>query len=120
MKVLHQTYFAKELGRFRRGTFEFPEEFESLLFCVYLLAVNSLHPEVVESMFSTPKAVLVVQFQRNAQLALSKVNFVTTDRILVLQALLHYVVRYLFHHVTASVLPKDRKTVWLHRLSSFI
>lgn len=90
MKLLHQSHFGKELDQFRRGTFEFPQEYEALLFCIYLLAVNSLRPEVVERIFATPKPALVTRFQQAARLALIRVNFFTTDKVLVLQALLHY------------------------------
>ena len=103
MKILHQSHFAKELDQFRRGTFEFPLEFEALLFCIYLLAVNSMRSDVVEGIFSTPKPVLVARFRHAVQFSLSRVDFVTTDRVLVLQALLHYLVRDLICHVTFQI-----------------
>jgi hypothetical protein len=93
MKLLHQSHFGKELDQYRRGTFQFPQEYEALLFCIYLLAINSLQPQVVQTTFSAPKVALVARFQHAAQLALARVNFLTTDRILVLQAMLHYLVR---------------------------
>lgn len=68
MKILHQSHLAKELDQFRRGTFEFPLEFEALLFCIYLLAVNSMRSEVVEGTFSTPKSVLVTRFETRLSL----------------------------------------------------
>jgi hypothetical protein len=55
MKILHQSHFAKGLDQLHQGTIQFPEEFDALLFCIYLLAVNSLRPERVERTFSTPK-----------------------------------------------------------------
>jgi len=93
MKILHQSHFGKELDQFRRGVFEFAEEFEALLFCIYLLAVSSLQPQVVETIFSTAKSVLVARFEHAAQVALVKVNYIQTDKVLVFQASLHYLVR---------------------------
>ena len=92
IKLLHQSHFGKELDQFRRGTFDFSREYEALLFCIYLLAVNSLRPEVVERIFVTPKPALVIRFQQAARIALIRVHFFTTDKVLVLQALLHYLV----------------------------
>lgn len=105
MKILHPAQFGKELGQFRRGDFMFPQEYEALLFCVYLLAVNSLRSELVERTFSTAKQVLVARFKHAAQLSLSRINFVTTDRIIVLQALLHYLVRISLSVTWLSWLP---------------
>lgn len=96
IKMLHQSHFGKELDRFRRGAYQFPQDFEAHLFCIYLLAVNSVRPEVVERIFSTPKAALVARFEHAAKVALTRVNFMTTERVLVLQSSLHYLVRDIF------------------------
>ncbi|KAF2670742.1 hypothetical protein BT63DRAFT_423045 [Microthyrium microscopicum] len=93
MKILHQSHFAKELDQYRRGVFPFSEEYEALLFSIYLLTVNSLQPQVVETMFCTAKPALVARFQLATQVALMRVNFIQTDKVLVFQALLHYLVR---------------------------
>jgi hypothetical protein len=52
--VIHQGLFARELERFRRGTFFLPLEFEALLFSVYtlifeqtLLRVLSQYPNTI-------------------------------------------------------------------------
>jgi len=92
IRVLHQGHFGKELGQYRRGTFFLPREFEALLFSIYTLVVSSLRPEIVERAFLTKKNALLGRFQHAAQVALSRVNFYKTDKILTLQALLHYVV----------------------------
>jgi hypothetical protein len=93
IKLLHQSHFGKELDQYRRGAFLFPHDYEALLFCMYLLAVNSLRAEIVERIFSTPKQALVARFRHAAQAALARVNFFITDKVMVLQATLHYLVR---------------------------
>jgi hypothetical protein len=92
IRVLHQGLFGRELEQYRRGVFFLPREFEALLFSIYTLAVSSLRPEIVEKALLTQKNVLLGRFQHAAQVALSSVNFYKTDKILTLQALLHYVV----------------------------
>lgn len=92
IRVLHQSYFGRELDQYRRGTLFLPREFEALLFSVYTLAVNSLRPEVVERVFSTSKKDLLTRLELATQVALSKVDFVKTDKIFTMQALLHYLV----------------------------
>ncbi|KAE9377571.1 hypothetical protein N431DRAFT_398530 [Stipitochalara longipes BDJ] len=92
VRVLHQAHFGRELDRYRRGRLEWPEEFEALLSAIYLLAINSLRPEIVQRAFLTPKAALVARYQYACQSALAKVDFFKTSRIRALQALLHYLV----------------------------
>jgi hypothetical protein len=98
--VLHQSHFGKELRHYRRGDFPFPREFEGLLFSVYLLAVYSVRPEVVEQVFSTSKTDMVSQFKKATHLALSNVNFHKTDKITTVQAVIHYLVRPLIQRKT--------------------
>lgn len=92
-RAIHSSLFARELGMYRRGTFQLPKEFEALLFAIYTLTVNSLRPEVVEKAFSTSKDVLLSRFQLSTQIALAKIDFHKTDKINGLSALIHYVVR---------------------------
>ncbi|KAN0107928.1 Fungal specific transcription factor domain containing protein [Hyaloscypha variabilis] len=90
IRVLHQAHFGRELDRHRRGRLEWPAEFEALLSTIYLLAINSLRPEIVQRAFLTPKAVLISRYQHVCQCALAKVEFFKTNRIHALQALLYY------------------------------
>jgi hypothetical protein len=92
MRVLHESLFAREIGQYRRGTFHLPGEFEALLFSMYALAVNSLQEDFVQSVFSTSKDILLSRFQYSAQVALVKVNFLKTETVHGLGALLHYLV----------------------------
>jgi len=92
IRVLHQAHFGRELDRYRRGSFEFPQQFEALLFAVYLLTINSLRPEVVQRAFSSPKTTLLANYQYACQIALSNIDFYKTDKVLAMQALVHYVV----------------------------
>lgn len=93
IRVLHEPQFGKELNQYRRGTFAFPQEFEALLFSIYTLTVNSLRPDIIEQTFSTPKNTLLTRLKYATQVALSKVDFFKTDKILTIKALLHYLVR---------------------------
>jgi hypothetical protein len=92
IRVLHQAHFGRELDRHRRGRLEWPAEFEALLSAIYLLAINSLRPEIVQRAFLTPKVNLVSRYQHACQCALAKVDFFKTNKIHALQALLHYLV----------------------------
>lgn len=92
LRILHESAFGQALNQYRRGTFILPREFEALLFSIYLLTINNLRPEVVESIFSTSKDALLTRFQQATQTALSNVHFMTSDKIWTLQALLHYLV----------------------------
>lgn len=98
IRVLHESQFGKELNQYRRGTLSFPQEFEALLFSIYTLTVDSLRSDVIEKVFSTPKQTLLTRFKYGAQVALSNVDFFKTDKILTIQALLHYLVRILFYY----------------------
>ncbi len=92
IRVLHQAHFGRELDRYRRGRLEWSAEFEALLSTIYLLAINSLRPEIVRRAFLTPKATFLSRYQHACQFALAKVDFFKTNRIRALQALLHYLV----------------------------
>lgn len=96
VRILHQTLFARDLDQYRRGTFVHPPEFEALLFAIYTLTVNSLRPEIVEKACGSPKDSLLSRFQYSAQVALAKINFLQSNKIHALGALLHYIVRSLF------------------------
>lgn len=92
IRVLHQAHFGRELDRYRRGSIDFPREFEALLFAIFLLTINSLRPEVVQRIFSTPKHTLLANYQYACQAALANVDFFKTDKVQTLQALVHYLV----------------------------
>jgi len=92
IRVLHEAHFGKELDRYRRGRLALPREFEALLSAIYLLTINSLCPEIIQSTFSTSKCILVALYQHACQSALAKVDFYKTDKIHTLQALIHYLV----------------------------
>jgi hypothetical protein len=113
VRVLHETNFGRDIAQYRRNCFLFPKEFEALLFSMYTLTVSTLRPEVVERAFSTSKKVLLAPFQHAAQVALMNVDF-KTDKILTLQALLHYLVRcyrtYLYQHPIKSYLLTNTQT----------
>jgi len=92
IRVLHQAHFGRELDRYRRGSLDWPREFEALLFAIYLLTINSLRAEAVQMVFSSPKDTLVANYKYACQVALSNVDFFKTDNIHTMQALLHYLV----------------------------
>jgi len=108
--IIHEANFGKELDRYRRGTFFLPQEFEALLFSIYTLTINSLCPDTVERVFSASKYDLLPRFQQAAQVALSKVNFLKTDKILSIQAFLHYLVCIPFATRLAFKRNKDGKS----------
>jgi hypothetical protein len=92
IRILHQGYFAKELEQYRRSVFFLPEEFEALLFSIYVLTISTINAETVNREYGVDKMALLDRFHNAAQVALAKVNFYKTDKILTLQALLHFVV----------------------------
>jgi hypothetical protein len=92
VRVLHQAHFGRELDRYRRGRLDWPRDFEALLTALYLLAINSLRPDVIQRAFSTSKDVLLAKHQYACQCALANVDFYKTDKVHTLQALIHYVV----------------------------
>ncbi len=92
--VIHEANFRKELDQYRREVFFLPREFEALLFSIYALTINSLNAEVVETHFLVRKHILLARFQQAAQVSLSNVAFFKTDKVLTIQALLHYLVRH--------------------------
>ncbi len=92
--VIHERNFRKELDQYRREVFFLPREFEALLFSIYALTVNSLSAELVETHFLVPKRILLARFQQAAQVSLGNVAFFKTDKVLTIQALLHYLVSH--------------------------
>ena len=102
IRMLHKGHFGKELNQYRRGAFAFMGEFEALLFSIYALTVHSLHAEVVEAMFSMPKQEITERFKQAAQMAMTKINFHRTDKIIAVQATGHYLVSKL-----TSTSPRD-------------
>ncbi|KAH7356415.1 hypothetical protein BKA65DRAFT_207150 [Rhexocercosporidium sp. MPI-PUGE-AT-0058] len=89
-RALHSSLFARELGMYRRGTFHLPLEFEALLFSIYTLTVNTLRPELVEGIFSTPKSEVLSRLQLSTQVALTRIRFHRTEKVHGLGALLNY------------------------------
>ncbi|RQM07773.1 hypothetical protein DH86_00003046, partial [Scytalidium sp. 3C] len=71
LRIMHLSHFGKELDQYRRGTFFMPLEFEGLLFAIYTLAANNMSPQMVQNTFSVTKSVLVEQFNRATQIALT-------------------------------------------------
>jgi hypothetical protein len=90
--MIHQLLFQRELDKYRRGTFHLPEHFEALLFCLYLLTINSLRQDTVEEIFFASKEEVVERFTQSAQAALTRINFMRTEKVHGLGALLYYVV----------------------------
>lgn len=90
--VIHETNMARELDQYVRGAFLLHREFEALLFSIYTLTVNSLDKDIIERIFSVPKAILLSRFQQATNIALSNASYYKTDKVLVVQALLHYLV----------------------------
>ncbi|KAE8448962.1 hypothetical protein EG329_008758 [Mollisiaceae sp. DMI_Dod_QoI] len=91
IRILHQTLFARDLDQYRRGTFINPPEFEALLFAIYTLTVSSLRPEIIEKTYACSKDALLSRFQYSAQVSLAKINFLQSNKIHALAALLHYI-----------------------------
>ncbi|KAG9229823.1 hypothetical protein BJ875DRAFT_176798 [Amylocarpus encephaloides] len=89
--VIHQALFARELEQYRRGTYLHPQEFEAVLFTMYLLTINSLQPRVIEEIFSVPKQEVLAKFKHSAQVALSRIDFMRNEKLHGLGALLYYV-----------------------------
>jgi hypothetical protein len=92
VRVLHQAHFGRELDRYRRGRLDWPRDFEALLSAVYILAINSLRPEVVQRAFAASKETLLAKYQYACQCALANVDFYKTGKVHTLQALIHYIV----------------------------
>ncbi|KAF8855925.1 hypothetical protein BDZ45DRAFT_625738 [Acephala macrosclerotiorum] len=91
VRVLHQALFARDLDQYRRGTFINPAEFESLLFSIYTLTVSSLRPEIVEKACGCSKGSLLARFRYSTQVALAKINFLQSNKVDTMKALLHYI-----------------------------
>lgn len=92
-QLVHSGYLHRSVNNWRRGSQELPREFEAFMFTTYLLTANALAPNFVERTFTTTKSVLVAQFHQAVQASLSKLNFLTTDKVWVLAALVQYTVR---------------------------
>lgn len=91
-RIIHQTLFTKELGQYRRGTFGLALEFEALLFCIYLVTVNTLSGSIVQDIFGALKGEVLERFEGSAKAALGGIGFWRTEKVHGLDALLHYVV----------------------------
>ncbi|CZR59489.1 uncharacterized protein PAC_09381 [Phialocephala subalpina] len=91
IRVLHQALFARDLDQYRRGTFLHPTEFEALLFTIYTLTVSSLRSEVVEKVCGCSKDALLPRFKYSTQVSLAKINFLQSNKVDTLKALLHYI-----------------------------
>src|SRR5271156_1340843 len=93
MRVIHESYFRKELSQYRQGRFQLPTDFEALLFSILAVTTMGLADEIVEKIFSRPKSIMVDHFHLATKTALSRAQFVRSMKILTFQASLHYIVR---------------------------
>ncbi|RDW91575.1 hypothetical protein BP5796_02740 [Coleophoma crateriformis] len=106
-QLVHNGYFHRSVTHWRRGSEPLPQEFEAFMFTTYLLTANSLAPEVVEKTFATNKSLLVANFHHAVQASLSKLDFLVSDKVWVLVALVQYTT-FLFrrnvHHGAIAML----------------
>ncbi|KAF5025419.1 hypothetical protein F66182_2521 [Fusarium sp. NRRL 66182] len=104
VKVLHAPTVERIIKQLK-GTFSScGSDVEPLLFAVSLAAIASLDEETVSFYFNTTKAQLLQRYQFGTEQALARSDFLTTEDITVLQALVIY----------ASLLPNigAREKVW--------
>ena len=66
--------------------------FEPLFFGVALCALNSLHPDIVASKFQVGKASLIQRFKTGLELALGRVEFMSSRSLEVLQGFVMLIV----------------------------
>ena len=71
-----------------------PEGWEALSFAVYFTTVTSLTPEVCWQDLHEERAVLIPRFRQGTESALAKVDFVNTEDLSTLQALVLYLVSW--------------------------
>jgi hypothetical protein len=96
IRIIHQPYFRKEIGAFRRDKLTRAAEFEALLFSMYAMTVSSLCSDKVQTLFGETRKDLLSRYQLATQYAMAKVKFARSHKILPFQALLHYLVSTFF------------------------
>lgn len=69
-----------------------PRGWEALNFAIYYTATTSLTPAECSQQLGEEKSVLLARFRSSTELALAKVDFVNTEDMSVLQALVLYLV----------------------------
>jgi hypothetical protein len=97
IRVVHEPYFRKELIQYRQGRFLLPQEFETLLLSMIAITVISIGDEALRKISSISRPVAIDKYLHLLKSALDRVHFVRTNKILVLQALLHYLVSSLIY-----------------------
>ena len=104
IQVFHKADIRRAMSQWHQGTHVLPQEFEAFMLSIFLLTINCLGSEEVEKMFALSKSSVVAQWHQAVQASLSRVKFLTTDKVWVLGALVHYTVSH------TSQLPKIQRS----------
>lgn len=92
VRVLNKEIFFADLAKFRANHLANPDEFNAQLFSIYGLAIASLTPRNVLSLFGVEREWLLCKYQEAQEFALRRIDFLTSNRLSVFQDFLYYVV----------------------------
>lgn len=92
IRMLNKKSFFADLARFRAGQLANSNIFVALLFSIFGLAVASLLPSEVSESFGVERDWLLYKYQEAQELALHRLDFVSSNKLSVFQAFLYYLV----------------------------
>lgn len=87
VKVLHVPTFQATVLEARDRLHKIPKALDAMLFSIYYAAITSLTLEECKSRFGQEKKELLKKYRFAVEQALARANFMTTEELLVLQAL---------------------------------
>lgn len=87
VKVLHVPTFERTIAAAASNLTSLPRGLEALLFTIYYCAVTSLSSEDCVAQFGEGKSTLLARYRFAIEQALARANFLITEEIIVLQAL---------------------------------
>ncbi|KKY25378.1 putative fungal specific transcription factor domain-containing protein [Phaeomoniella chlamydospora] len=91
IRILHEPTFRREHQQFQLGRHESPLEFKAILFVIYALTILLCPSEVIERHFGEPINDLLGKYQVDIELALSRIHFLRSRKLLTFQALLYWI-----------------------------
>ena len=102
-KVLHRPTLLRQVAAASANLDDIPggKSTEALLFAIYYCAITSLTPDECVQMFQSDKNLLLTRYRRGLEIALGKADFLNSNDLVTLQALVIFLVGVLLSSAQA-------------------
>ena len=121
IKLLHLPSVEQQLQALKENPGSASKGFEALMFSIYFTAVTSLSGEDCEAIAGESRQTLLARYRRGTERALARADFMVTDEIIVLQALVLFIISLRRHEdprmlwSMTGLLARVAVTLGLHR-----